>query len=210
MSERISTQNTRNILVAVDVQRDFVDGNLPVRSGAEVIAPLNKVAEAVRKAEGTVIFTRDWHPAHTPHFEKWPIHCVQGSDGAAFDPRLDVAEGDVIISKGMGTTDGYSAVEGVGDRGETLEGLIQPKSRAEHVRVFFGGLATDYCVLNSVLDTARTFKNDERVALYLLRDAVRAVNLQPGDGLDAIEAMSRAGVEAMTSDEVRRTFFGEV
>ncbi len=209
MSEHLNPQSTRNVLVAVDVQRDFIDGNLAVKDGEKVVAPLNAVARSVRDTDGTVIFSRDWHPAQTPHFDKWPIHCVQGTDGAAFDRRLEVQSGDIVISKGMGTTDGYSATEGRGERGETLEALIRPRSRTEQVRVFFGGLATDYCVLNTALETAHLFKNDRRVSLYLLRDAVRAVNLQPGDGPDAIEAMRRAGVEAMTSDEVRRTFFGE-
>ena len=62
---------TRNVLVAVDVQHDFIDGSLAVAEGEQVVAPLNTIAETVRHHDGQVVFTRDWHPAKTPHFSNF-------------------------------------------------------------------------------------------------------------------------------------------
>jgi len=198
---------TRNILVEVDIQNDFVTGSLAVKEGAEVVAPLNALAGRVRETGGLVVQTRDHHPESTPHFETWPVHCVAGTEGAAFYPALQIDSGDIVLSKGMGQTDGYSGVEGVGPRGETLERLIQPRDNSDRVRVLIGGLATDYCVRATALDLAKTFGREKNVRLYLIKDAVRAVNLQPRDGADALEAMRQAGIEALSSDEMLRTFF---
>lgn len=198
---------TRDILVAVDVQNDFINGSLAVTQGAEVVTPINDVAEAIRKNGGTNIYTRDWHPEETPHFGagegQWPVHCVAGTEGAAFFPTLQVEQDDVILSKGMGQTDGYSGWEGVGENGETLETLIAPRTPNEKVRVFLGGLATDYCVKATGLDIATFFADDERVTTYLLRDAVRAVALQQADEANALKALEAAHVIAITSEEAR-------
>ena len=141
---------TRNILVAVDVQRDFIGGSLAVAEGEQVVAPLNTIAETVRHHGGQVVFTRDWHPGETPHFVnfggQWPVHCVAGTTGASFHDRLNVQPGDTIIDKGVGQTDGYSGWEGQSDTGETLETIITPRTPHEKVQVFLGGLATDFCV----------------------------------------------------------------
>ena len=102
--------DTRHLLVAVDVQNDFIDGSLAVKGGIDVVAPLNTLAHAVRRDLGRVAFTRDWHPAATPHFDTWPVHCVADTDGAAFHPDLQLKEGDVVLNKGMGQTDGYSGI----------------------------------------------------------------------------------------------------
>ncbi|QHU94073.1 isochorismatase family protein [Candidatus Saccharibacteria bacterium oral taxon 488] len=138
---------TRNILVAVDVQHDFIDGSLAVAEGEQVVAPLNTIAETVRHHAGQVVFTRDWHPAKTPHFVncggQWPVHCVAGTTGAAFHDKLDVQPDDIIINKGISQTDGYSGWEGQSDTGETLETIITPRTPREKVQVFLGGLATD-------------------------------------------------------------------
>lgn len=196
---------TRDILVAVDVQNDFINGSLAVAEGAEVVTPLNQVAEIIRKNGGTNIYTRDWHPEETPHFGtnegQWPVHCVTETNGAAFYPTLKIEKDDVILSKGMGQTDGYSGWEGIGENGETLETLIAPRTPLEKVRVFIGGLATDYCVKATGLDIATFFANDERVTTYLLRDAVRAVALQQADEANALKALEAAQVIAITSEE---------
>lgn len=201
------TQPTRNVLIAVDVQNDFIDGSLAVTEGEQVVQPINDVAAAVRDTGGTVAFTRDWHPAETPHFADyggaWPVHCVAETEGAAFHPDLDVRDTDIVINKGMEQTDGYSGWEGVTDDGQTLEAIIAPLSREEKVRVFVGGLATDYCVKATALDIAARFKDDERVHLYLLRDAIRAVGLAPTDEKKALAAMEEAKIQAITADEAR-------
>lgn len=202
-------ESTRNVLVAVDVQNDFINGSLAVPKGKQVVAPLNEMAQAVREDGGDVVFTRDWHPATTPHFDNWPVHCVQNTYGARFDPRLKIKRGDTIISKGMGQTDGYSGMDTLGTKstGKTLERIVRPSTRREHVRVFIGGLATDYCVKATALDLASRFEDDERVSLFLLRDAVRAVNLERGDEKRALKALSDADVVAISTGEARQQFF---
>lgn len=196
---------TRNVLVAVDVQNDFIDGSLAVNGGAEVVQPLNEVSTAVRLTDGDVAFTRDWHPAATPHFVDyggvWPTHCVAETEGAAFHPDLEITEADVIINKGIEQTDGYSGWEGVAEDGQTLETIIAPKTREEKVRVFVGGLATDYCVKATALDIADRFKDDERVRLFLIRDAIRAVGLAPTDEERALAAISDAKFQAVSAAE---------
>lgn len=112
---------TRNVLVTVDVQHDFIDGSLAVAEGEQVVTPLNTIAETVRQHDGQVVFTRDWHPAKTPHFSnfggQWPVHCVAGTTGAAFHDKLDMQPNDIVINKGMGQSDGYSGWEGRSDHG---------------------------------------------------------------------------------------------
>ena len=199
---------TRDVLIAVDVQNDFVTGSLAVNEGSEVIAPINELADTIRSNEGTVAFTRDWHPATTPHFDTWPVHCVAEDNGAEFVPGLDVQSTDIILSKGMGQTDGYSGWEGVGENGETLESIIQPTAPREQVRVFLGGLATDYCVKATGLDISSFFADDKRVELYLLRDAVRAVALQEADEANALAQLKAARFVAITSNEARAMIEG--
>ena len=186
--------DTRHLLVAVDVQNDFIDGSLAVTNGIDVVTPLNTLAHAVRRDLGRVAFTRDWHPATTPHFDTWPEHCVADTDGAAFHPDLQVKEGDIVLNKGMGQTDGYSGIEGVADDGTTLETMIEPVHRDEKVRIFVGGLATDYCVRATAVDLARRYEGLDNVSICVITDAMRAVNILPDDGMKAIEAMADAGV----------------
>ena len=177
---------TRNILVTVDVQRDFIDGTLAVKNGLEVVAPLNRVARAVRAKMGNVAFTRDWHPASTPHFDTWPVHCVAGSEGAEFDPALEIEPDDVILDKGTGQTDGYSGIEGVSADGKTLETLTAPRGW-ENVAVYIGGLATDYCVKATATDAAR-----EGFTTTLLLDLTAAV--APANVEDVAVELAGAGV----------------
>lgn len=199
--------NTRDVLVTVDVQNDFVTGSLAVAEGDQVVEPINLLAEVIREANGTVALTRDWHPEHTPHFAGeggiWPVHCVAETEGAAFTPNLDIQPTDVILSKGMQQTDGYSGWEGVSENNETLETLIAPGDLNEKVRVFIGGLATDYCVKATGIDIANHFAKDPRVTTYLLTDAVRAVALKQADEANALKQMEEAGVLAITTEEAR-------
>lgn len=187
------TSSTRNVLVAVDVQNDFVNGSLAVAGGEQVIDPINQLAEATRASVGRVAFTRDWHPATTPHFDAWPVHCVAGTDGAEFHPELNIEPADVILSKGMGQTDGYSGMEGVSDDGQTIDTFVAPQEN-EKVRVFIGGLATDYCVKATAIGAADRFAAFPNVEIHAISDAMRAVNIQPNDGIDAIAEMAAAGV----------------
>jgi len=173
-------------LVVVDVQNDFLPGgSLPVPGGEEVLPALNRYLAAFRVAGLPIFATRDWHPRSHCSFRArggpWPPHCVAGSEGARFAPGLALPPSTVIISKGTALdVDAYSGFQGT-DLDERL--------RAARVRrLFVGGLATDYCVLNTVKDgLARGYPT------FVLTDASRAVNVDPGDGLKAEDEMRHLG-----------------
>ena len=200
-------EQSRPVLIGIDVQNDFITGSLAVAEGEQVVAPLNTIAETVRHHGGQVVFTRDWHPGETPHFVnfggQWPVHCVAGTTGASFHDKLNVQPGDTIIDKGVGQTDGYSGWEGRSDTGETLETIITPRTPHEKVKVFLGGLATDFCVKATALDIANHFRDDARVSIHLLREAIRAVGLTPTDEEEALAAMKEAHVLAVSTSEAK-------
>ena len=194
------------IAIAVDIQNDFCPGgSLAVTEGDRVIAPMNAVLAATRAAGGTVIATRDWHPEVTPHFDIWPVHCVAGTEGAQFRAGLDLTDGDIIVDKGTGTEDGYSGFEGVEHGGtRTLASVIS--TAAEPVTVVVGGLATDYCVLKTVLDACALAKQlapqGETVTVQVLRDAIAAVGVQPEDEQAALDRMAAQGAVLVDSRAV--------
>ncbi len=199
----------RFIQVRVDVQRDFCPGGaLAVEGGDEVVTPGNRLARVVRKTEGgLVVLTGDAHPTETAHFEKWPTHCVEGTKGAELHPDVEVEEGDVMIHKGQGTKDdGYSPFEGVTHENLTLEHFMLPRTAEETVHAMFDGLATDFCVRAGVLDALKLARQQKtlgrKVAVYAMTDAMRAVNLQPGDGARALKEMEAAGAILTTTDEM--------
>lgn len=173
-------------LVVVDVQNDFLPGgDLGVSRGDEVVPVLNRYISRFVALKLPVFATRDWHPANHCSFQTqggpWPKHCVMFTDGANFAPALALPADAVVISKGSrADREAYSGFEGT----DLEEKLRAAKAR----RLFVGGLATDYCVLNTVRD-ARSRGFD----VFVLCDAVRAVNVQPEDGRKAEEAMFRLG-----------------
>lgn len=183
-------------LVIVDVQADFLPGgSLAVPHGDEVVAVLNDYLAVFQQAGLPVVATRDWHPgAHCsfqPHGGPWPPHCVAGSPGAGFAPQLRLPPNAILIAKGVDPQrDAYSGFEGTG-----LLGLL---CKAGITRLFVGGLATDYCVLNTVRDALRY-----GFQVVLLRDAIRAVDVQAGDGERAIAAMLQQGAVAATLAHIR-------
>ena len=183
----------KKALIVVDVQNDFCPGgSLAVAHGDEVIAPLNNLIKEFLDRGEPVYKTRDWHPPQTKHFAGygglWPFHCIQNTSGAEFHPDLLDDPRITVISKGLGDTDCYSAF----DETDLLDQL-----RRENVEeVVVGGLATDYCVKSTVLDALKSgFK------VKGLRSAMRAVDVQPGDGERAIEEMRHAGAEIVSASK---------
>lgn len=175
-------------LIVVDVQQDFLPGgNLPVPDGNAVIEPLNAYISAFDARDLPIVFTRDWHPPDHCSFVSaggtWPTHCVQGTPGAAWADDLNVTPADYVISKGTEpAAEGYSAISGT-----KLVALLR---RLDVHRLFVGGLATDYCVCETVCDArAHAF------TVIVLTDAIRAVNMQRDDGESALRRMQARGAK---------------
>jgi nicotinamidase/pyrazinamidase len=186
----------RTALVVTDVQNDFGDpaGGLYVRGGEEVVPVVNGEIDRAAGAGALIVYSQDWHPEVTPHFEKdggiWPVHCVADTWGAEFMPGLDVREDAEFLRKGTGGEDGYSVFT-VRDpqTGETAPTRLERLLRDRAVeRVTVVGLATDYCVKETALDALRLGFDTE-----VLLDGSRAVNLRAGDGERAVEEIRRAG-----------------
>jgi nicotinamidase/pyrazinamidase len=186
----------RTALVVVDVQNDFADpgGSLSVKGGAAIVPVVNRHVAAARAAGALVAYTQDWHPAHTPHFAPdggiWPVHCVMDTWGAALHPDL-VVDGPVV-RKGSSGEDGYSGFT-MRDpaTGATIATELAAILREHGIRrVAVCGLATDYCVVATALDAVEL-----GLETILLADAVRSVDLEPGDGERAVGRMVAAGVE---------------
>jgi len=193
----MATYDARTALLVVDVQNDFADpsGSLYVAGGEQIVPIVNAEVERAREAGARVVYTQDWHPEHTPHFQRdggiWPVHCVEDTHGAEFHEDLLVADSEVV-RKGHDGRDGYSGFSVrdplSGERGDTLLHEMLEANGIE--RLVICGLATDYCVVETVLD-ARMLGYPVEV----LTDAVRAVELQPGDGATALARMREAGAE---------------
>ncbi len=177
-------------LLVIDVQNDFLPGGaLAVPSGDEVIHPINQYAERMVAAGGGVWATRDWHPADHCSFTEnggiWPPHCVQATSGAEFSESLSLPDGSVIVSKATEQdVDHYSGFGGT-DLHEQLQGKGVE-------RVFVAGLATDYCVLNTVKDALEL-----GYQTFVLLEGIRAVDVNQGDGQKAIDEMIELGATAV-------------
>ncbi len=182
-------------LVIVDVQNDFLPGGaLPVPQGDEVVPVLNEYIHRFRQAGLPIVATRDWHPPDHCSFRDrggpWPAHCVQGTPGAEFAPGLELPDDALVVSKATEPDqEAYSGFQGTD---------LDARLRAMGVRrLFVGGLATDYCVKQTVLDALRL-----GYQVYLLTDAIRAVDVHPGDGEAAIDEMRRAGALPLTLSDL--------
>ncbi len=179
-------------LLLVDVQNDFLPGGaLGVPDGDAVIAPLNGYLQAAARRQLLIFASRDWHPRNHCSFKPqggpWPEHCVADTPGAQFSSALALPTNAITISKATRPErDAYSAFDGT-----WLQALL---TQANVDRVLIGGLATDYCVLNSVRDAVAT-----GFRVVLLTDAIRAIDA--GDGARAEAQMIRLGaVPAQLSD----------
>lgn len=196
------TNIVKPALLIVDVQNDFCPGGaLAVPNGDQVIEHLNRMAEHAKNENWLIIASRDWHPRQTAHFKefggKWPVHCVQNTYGSDFHSLLHLPLKTVTILKGMSNQDdGYSPFEGLYLRTNDWPlsmGVLLINCKT----LYIGGLATDYCVKAACLDARKL-----GYITYLLLDACRAVDINPGDGDKAIEEMRKAGVIITTTKEV--------
>ena len=200
-------------LVVVDIQNDFLPGGaLGVRDGDAVIPLINRLQPAFP----LVVATQDWHPAGHLSFAAnhpgkkeydvielaglpqvlWPVHCVQGTEGAAFAPGLDRSRFARVFHKGTDPQiDSYSGFFDNGHRKATGLGAWLKESGVDEI--YICGLATDYCVKFSTLDALHLgFRT------RIIQDACRGVNLDPDDSQKALEEASRAGADVLESMEI--------
>ena len=172
-------------LLIVDPQVDFLPGgSLGVPQGDAVLAPINRLIDLYRTHALPVYVSRDWHPAlHCSFADQggpWPVHCVAGSDGARFADALQLDDAVVVSKATTVEVDAYSAFNGTALANTLRERGIR--------RLVVCGLATDYCVLNTVVDgLAAGFE------VLLATEAMRAVNVNTGDGERALARMLDAG-----------------
>ena len=190
-------------LLITDFQNDFCPGGaLAVPGGDRIARPISDIIDRF----DFVVATRDWHPENHGSFSGvevdmskwrgtdppsiWPVHCVQGTKGAELHPSLDRSRIDVVLDKGQDPhSQGYSAFHDT-----RLADLL----RAHDVDcVYVVGLTTDYCVKNTVLDARQ-----EGFDVVVVEDAIRAVEVEPGDSERALEEMRQAGAELAPSEDI--------
>ena len=198
----IKINKERDVLFIVDVQNDFVEGSLAVAGASKIIPVINEYAEKF----DNIMTSQDWHPADHVSFKSnggvWPDHCVEATWGAQLVDGLSnrVQSGYSIFKGSFKDVEEYSAAEifyednlGAKDNIDTITPFLNALEDGDH-KVFFCGLATDYCVKATVLDAIRNFKNSGlAVEVYVLTDAIAAVNVNPGDGTSALADMILAG-----------------
>jgi nicotinamidase/pyrazinamidase len=200
-------------LLIIDVQNDFLPGGaLAVNHGDEVVPIIN----ALQEEFDFIVSTQDFHPADHGSFAAnhdgkneydeielngltqmlWPVHCVQGSEGAEFYKELNPIKWKAIFQKGKNPeVDSYSGFFDNARRGDT--GLGDFLQNEGIMNVYVTGLAQDYCVKFTALDSVSLgFKT------YLITDATRAVNLAPEDGDKALEELKNAGVKLIESTAI--------
>lgn len=192
----IAKPTTGDALVIVDVQIDFLPGgSLAVSEGDQILPVLNKYIELFSSFNLAVVATRDWHPPNHCSFKSqggiWPPHCVADSEGAKFSADLHLPENVLIISKA--THPDKEAFSGLEDT--DLDKILKDMNIE---RAWVGGLATDYCVFNTVTDFI-----SKKYQVLLLEDAIRAVNLNPDDGIKAEKKMMLSGAQAVRFEEIQ-------
>jgi nicotinamidase/pyrazinamidase len=189
----MAMNNKHSVLLVVDVQNDFCPGGSLAVPGGDLIIPLiNRYMKLFRDHGVPVIASRDWHPPVSDHFIQygglWPPHCIQGTVGAEFAPALQLPDDVLVVSKGSDPRrDDYSAMQGTAPSGRTLREHLHGTGVK---RLYLCGLATDYCVKSSALDALR-----EGFAVTVLLDAIKGVELSPGDTTRALDEMVHAGGE---------------
>jgi len=187
----IAVDSARDALIIVDVQNDFCPGGaLAVPSGHEVIPIINPLLQH----RWLSVATMDWHPAEHCSFEPqggtWPPHCVQQTSGAELHPELEAAKIQLVITKGSHPDEeAYS-----GFHGTELAKILREKGVK---RVILCGIATDYCVRATAHDALQ-----EGFKVLVLEDAIRGVEVNPGDCQRAIEGLRQAGARVVDSADL--------
>jgi nicotinamidase/pyrazinamidase len=185
-------------LLIIDLQVDFLPGGaLGVASGHEVVAPINHLIALFREQGLPVVASRDWHPQDHCSFAAqggpWPPHCVADTPGAAFTAELALPDDAIVVSKAdTAAVDAYSAFAGT-----SLAAQLRERGVG---RVTVCGLATDYCVLETVSDAL-----EEGLAVIIVPEAMRAVDSRPGDGRRALDRMVARGAVPVRLGELGMT-----
>ena len=191
----------KTALVVVDIQNDFCPGGaLAVTNGDDVIQPANRLIGHFRRHGAPLFYTRDWHPANHCSFKDcggpWPAHCVQGTPGAAFHGDLEVPDDAVILNKAWRPdSEDFS--------GKSSSELFPRLAQAAVRRIVLVGLATEYCI-KATAHEARA----EGFEVIVITDAIRPVNVRPGDEQRALDDMRARGVVLLTSAEFLTRFQG--
>lgn len=191
MSKKKFSLNEHDALLISDIQNDFLpDGALPVLDGDKIIPVVNDYIIRFKSASSHIIASRDWHPSTHTSFKTqggvWPVHCVQGSNGAKFSPKLKSPNQTLIISKATDPKqEAFSAFDSTNLTNELRQRGIK--------RLFVAGLATDYCIVNTVLDSRKL-----GFETIVLMDAILGIDVKSGDVDRAIEAMLKAGTKQAT------------
>jgi nicotinamidase/pyrazinamidase len=181
-------------LLVTDIQIDFLPGgSLPIENGDQIIPALNDYITRFANAQAPILASRDWHPRNHMSFKAqggpWPPHCVQNTKGANFSPNLKKPNSAIVISKATNPDkEAYSVFD------ET--NLADELNKRKVKRLFIGGLATDYCIVNTVMDARKL-----GLETVILMDASLGINVKPGDVDRAIERMIKAGALQATADD---------
>jgi nicotinamidase/pyrazinamidase len=193
----------KKALLVVDVQNDFCSGGaLGIPEGDKIIPALNKYVKLFFRKGLPIFASRDWHPKKTKHFKKyggvWPPHCVRGTTGARFHPKLKLSKSSIMLFKGMDPKkDSYSVFQAFDKKDARFIKVLRNMGIKE---IYIGGLATDYCVKWTAQDALkRGFK------VRVLTDAVKGVDLKAGDSEKAIKRIVKRGAKKATYQKVSKS-----
>ncbi|MEW5705442.1 MAG: nicotinamidase [Actinomycetota bacterium] len=193
MTVRINPES--DALILIDPQNCFMPGGaLPVPGGDEIFDVINPLT----KKFDLVVASADWHPPNHSSFKEyggsWPPHCVQNTEGANFSPKLDQSNVGMVIRKAYRReTDQYTCFDEITRLGDML------KARGIK-RVFIGGVATEYCVHDSVIGALR-----DGLEVFVILDAIRGIEVNPGDIEKALNDMKEHGAKLIYSRDIEGT-----
>jgi nicotinamidase/pyrazinamidase len=190
----------KKALLVVDVQNDFCPGGaLGIPGGDKIVPVVNRCIDYFRKKKLPIFFTRDWHPVRTTHFKDfggvWPVHCIRNSRGSQFHPALKIPKEGVLLYKGMDPEkDAYSSFHAEDEKGRDLAKVLKLIGIKE---LYIAGLATDYCVKFTTRDA---LKHGFKVKVLI--DAIKGVDLKPGDSEKALKEMFKQGAKKITLEKL--------